>query len=546
MRRTKSNMQPADENLKKLRGQHSREVFDVITSLQLEITRRENVEQKLREAEERYRIIFEEAMDAIVLLDPASAAIRQFNGHACSQLGYSPEEFKQLTLFDIEAQEDQAQLKAHIYRILAHGAESFETFHKTKSGALRNVLVSARPILLSGEKFLLAIFHDYTEHKQTENDLRAAVVHLEQHSQAKSEFVANVSHELKTPITSMMYGVRNLLKGIAGPLPDYAVRYLRLFDTECQRLVTTINDILDLGKLDNQTLSLSPITAPLNHLVSRCIDALRPQVEAAQLSIEATFDPACRFVRCDTGMIQRVLQNIIGNAVKFTPRGGFIHLAVTPDPDLDRFARVTISDNGTGIPPDALPHITKRYFKANNHASGSGLGLAISKEIIMLHGGQLFVCSPPPGKIQGTSISISLPLAPAPYILIADDDRTIQMLLKQHLTNYGYHVITADSGQEAILMAEAHHPNLVLIDLILEDIHGTTVILALKSSRTIPYTPIIAITGATLDEATTNVLARFTIPTVAKPWKISELMDTIETALLGLTAFQPPKTKESH
>lgn len=537
-------MQPADENSGDLRPSHSTEVLDVITSLQFEIAQRESIEQKLREAEERYRIIFEEAMDAIVLVDPASATFIQFNGHACSQLGYTHGEFECLTLFDIEAQENHAQLEAHIARLLAHGAESYETLHKTKTGGIRNVLVSARPILLSGRKLLLVIFHDYTERKQIENDLRAAVVHLEQHSQAKSEFVANVSHELKTPLTSMMYGVRNLLKGIAGPLPDYAIRYLRLFDTECQRLVTTINDILDLGKLDNQALTLSPITAPINHLVSRCVDTFRPQVEAAQLSMTTVFDPACRFVRCDTGMIQRVLQNIIGNAVKFTPRGGSIKLDVTADPELERFARITISDNGIGIPPEAMPHITRRYFKANNQASGSGLGLALSKDIIMLHGGKFAIKSPPPGQTKGTTVSISLPLADAPTILIADDDHAIQALLRQHLANQGYRTISAESGQEAILMAEAHHPDLILIDLIMEDIHGTTVILTLKSSHTIPYTPIIAVTGATLDEATTDILTRFTIPTVAKPWKISELMDTIETALLGLTAFQTAHYKD--
>jgi DNA-binding response OmpR family regulator len=93
-------------------------------------------------------------------------------------------------------------------------------------------------------------------------------------------------------------------------------------------------------------------------------------------------------------------------------------------------------------------------------------------------------------------------------------------------------------------MAESCRPSLILLDLILDDIHGTTVILALKSSHAIPYIPIIAVTGATLDEATTDILARFAIPTVAKPWNIGELLDTIETALLGLNAFQGTHPKE--
>ena len=519
-------------------------LFDDVLTLQQEIERRENLDRELREAEERYRIIFEQAMDAIILVDPATATFLQFNSQACRQLGYTPEEFGHLSLFDIDAQENTAQLTAHIGQILATGATTFETLHRARSGELHNVLVSARPILLSGAKLLLVILHDYTERKLMENELRAAVIHLERHSQAKSEFVTNVSHELRTPITSMMYGVRNLLKGVAGPLPEHAVRYLKLFDTECQRLVATINDILDLGKIDNQALQLSLITAPVRHLISRCLDTFRPQSEASRISLALTVSPSCLFVRCDACMIQRVLHNIVGNAIKFTPHDGQIHVTVMPDPGRDQFARITVTDNGIGIPPEAMAHITERYFKANNQASGSGLGLAISKEIIQLHGGQLTITSPPPDRAHGTEIAISLPLVEPPTILVADNDASIQALLQQHLSRQGYQVILALSGQEAILMAESCRPSLILLDLILDDIHGTTVILALKSSHAIPYIPIIAVTGATLDEATTDILARFAIPTVAKPWNIGELLDTIETALLGLNAFQGTHPKE--
>ncbi len=538
-------MLPDHNNSKNSEEPRPAELSNAIAALQKEIDQREIIDQRLREAEERYRIIFERAMDAIVLIDPVSTLFRQFNGQACRYLGYTPDEFSRLTLFDIDVQEDRDHLTAHISGLLAHGAQRFETLHRTKSGEIRNILVSALPILLSGTKYLLAIFHDYTEQKQIENDLRAAVIHLENNNQAKTEFVANVSHELRTPITSMMYGVRNLLKGYAGPLPAHAVRYLKLFDTECQRLVATINDILDLGRIDNQSLNLSPITAPVRRLISRCIESFHPQAEASQITINVHLDPACLFIRCDAGMIQRVLHNILGNAIKFTPRGGIIRVDLSPDLELRDFAKITISDKGPGIPPEAMPHITERYFKANTQASGSGLGLAISKDIVMLHGGKLLVVSPLPGQTQGTATSISLPLAEPPTILVAENDPSIQALLRQHLSSQGYQVIAAESGQEAILSAEAHHPNLVLLDLILEDIHGTTVILALKSSRSLSYTPIIAVTGATLDESTTEVLTRFAIPTVAKPWDIEDLMDTIETALLSFTAFQTTPHKDT-
>lgn len=542
--RLESELRTARDNLEKRVEARTAELSDAISALQQEIDQRETVESQLREAEERYRIIFEEAMDAIILTAIPTGAFIDFNNQACRQLGYSREELLKLSLSDIEARETPDQCAQHIKRILDEGAEVFETLHRSRSGDIRNILISTRPILLSGTKYLLSIFHDFTERKQIEDELRSAVIRLEQNSLAKSEFVANVSHELKTPLTSMMYGIRNLLKGIAGPLPDHAVRYLKLFDSECQRLVSTINDILDLGKLDNQSLTLARVTTPLGHLVTRCLETLRPQTDAAGISMTASLDPSALFVHCDPNMIHRVLQNILGNAIKFTPRGGLVTITTRPEAE-QAFARITVTDNGIGIPADALGRVSQRYFRASNHASGSGLGLAISKEIITLHGGGLTVASPPPGQAKGTEISLTLPLAPAPTILVADNDPAIQNLLRLHLTNLGYRVIAVQSGQEAILTAEASRPDLILLDLILEDVHGTTVILTLRGSPSIRYIPIIAITGATLDESTSDVLTRFSIPTLPKPWNSTELTETIESALLGMTVFQAASNKET-
>jgi PAS domain S-box-containing protein len=541
--RLEGELRAARDTLEKRVETRTAELCDAISALQQEIDRRESVERQLRETEERYRIIFEEAMDAIILIAVPSGTFVDFNNQACRQLDYTREEFRKLTILDIEARETPEQSRQHIDRILSQGAEVFESLHRTRSGKIRNILVSARPILLSGTKYLLALFHDFTDRKQMEDDLRSAVIRLEQNNQAKSEFVANVSHELKTPLTSMMYGVRNLLKGIAGPLPDHAIRYLKLFDGECQRLVATINDILDLRKLDNQSLTLAPIIAPLGHLVRRCLEALRPQADAAGIVMTASLDPRTRFVRCDPSMIQRVLYNILGNALKFTPPGGAITLSVQPDTE-QAFARIIVTDTGIGIPPEAMDRVTQRYFRASNHASGSGLGLAISKEIVLLHGGTFTVTSPPPGQEKGTEIALTLPLGEPPTILVADNDMVIQNLLKLHLTNLGYRVITVESGQETILTADASRPSLILLDLILEDIHGITVILTLRGSPSIRYIPIIAITGATLDESTSEVLSRFSIPTLPKPWNSMELTETIENALLGMTVFQTSPGKD--
>jgi PAS domain S-box-containing protein len=399
--------------------------------------------------------------------------------------------------------------------------------------------VKERTLALS--EAVTALQTEVSSRQQAEEQLREAIVRLEKHSKAKSEFVANVSHELKTPLTSMMYGTRNLLRGIAGPLPDKAVHYLRMFDTECQRLVGTINDILDFGKLDNQSLTLSPVTVPLGHLITRSVDSLRIQAESAQLDLNICIEPGTDFVKCDPDMIHRVIQNLLSNAIKFTPAKGRIILRAEPAPDGSKLALISVTDTGIGIPSEAIPHIAKRYFRVASHATGSGLGLAISKEILLLHGGNLSVISPPPGQTCGTRVMIGIPLAEPPTILVLEPDPEAQTSLGRQLREHGYRVESDVRGDSALTRVGAGHLDLVVMDLVLEDMEGLDVILTLKQSPTFRYVPVVAVTSSTLDETTTDVLTRFAIPTLPKPWKPRDLIETVERALLSKTVFQVPK-----
>lgn len=393
-------------------------------------------------------------------------------------------------------------------------------------------------------KAVTALQAEITRRVGTEKQLREAILELERLNKAKSEFVANVSHELKTPITSIMYGTRNLLKGIAGPLPEQAVRYLNMFDSECDRLVNTINHILDLGKLDNNALTINPVTVPLQRLIARSLDPLRLQAEAARVTIEAGALQGVDFVRCDPGLIQRVLQNVFSNAIKFTPAQGRITVQAGAPEAEPGMARITVTDTGIGIPANAIERVTERYFRVGSHVSGTGLGLAISKEIMLLHGGRLDIASPPPSCPNGTRVSILLPLATPPLILVANDNLTLQALTQAQLTACGYIVDTVTSGEEVLLRARKNPPGLILLDMLLDDMNGRDVIIRLKESQETRHVPMVATTGAALDESTADVLQRFTIPTLRKPWQMEELTAAVESALIGMTVFQPLRREE--
>ncbi len=374
-----------------------------------------------------------------------------------------------------------------------------------------------------------------------EGQLREAIVGLEKHNKAKSEFVTNVSHELKTPLTSMMYGTRNLLKGIAGPLPEPAVRYLRMFDVECQRLVGTINDILDFGKLDNNALTLSRMTVPLGRLMTTSVESFRIQLEQGQNVLDVEVGPQATFVKCDPDMIQRVIQNLISNAIKFTPSPGHILLRAESAADRPGFVQISVTDTGVGIPRDAMHRIAERYFKAGALATGSGLGLAISKEILLLHGGTFAVASPPPGQDLGTRVTIELPLSDPPTVLVVSGDATDQALVGQPLSAHGYRVEAVSHGDLVQKRVEAGPVDIILVDVTREDTRGMDCIVGLKQSAAWHHLAILAITGPALSESSSVLLNRFGVGILFRPWKEADLIEMMESALLSKTAFSMPK-----
>jgi PAS domain S-box-containing protein len=533
-------LRQARDELEERVRERTAELSRAVGRLEQEIAERKRAEEKLRETEERYRLFFEQAPDSIVLCDAQSGALIEFNDRACATLGYTRAEMTGLKIADFDAVESPGETAAHLAAIVANSGAVFETKHRAKTGEVRDILISARPMTIRGRLYIHSLWMDITERKRVEAELRDAIVRLQKHDQEKSEFVSNVSHELKTPLTSMLYGTRNLLKGVAGQLSPDAVRYLKMFDKECQRLVNTINTILDLGRIDSQKFALSTVRVSLARLVARSVEALRIQAESNQVAVLLSTDRQTAFVTCDPEMMERVVQNIVSNAIKFTPAGGAVEIRVAADRVNRKHMTLEVEDNGVGIPPDALSRITERYFRVGRHPNGSGLGLAISKETVVLHGGTLAVESPPPGKSQGTRVTVALPVAEPPTVLIVDDEPMVLDLLRTQLDGHGYRVSTASSGSEARQMIETRMPDALILDLVLKDVHGCDLIVALKGSEQGRVLPILAVTGANVDESRLEVLTRFAIPLLPKPWHEAELLDRFESALMGMRVFQKP------
>lgn len=413
----------------------------------------------------------------------------------------------------------------------------------------RYTLIEARVVRANGSSFpaeiavnwmrrsesgqLCFFIRDISVRKQAQEALEDAVTRLEEHDRARMQFVSNVSHELRTPLTSMIYAVANMLRGVLGPISDPVRKYLTMLDGDSKRLLATVNDILDLRKIENQSLSLAKATVPFGRLISRSLESLAVRTQQKGVKLQVNPVETGLFSHCDPRRMERVLLNIVGNAVKFTPEGGTILVNVTRDPASQGFIRLEVRDSGIGIPGAAVERVTERYFTVGRQPSGSGLGLAIVKEIVALHGGSIGIQSPVPGAECGTLVSVCLPGVNPPVILVAEAHSDAGRRVAAELTAAGYRVINGGEDEDVENLLEQRRFHGAVVDLGMEGMAGTELVLKMKSDRELNDVPLIAIGGAGLNKARQQILKSFSIPLLPPDWTPAILLDRIEEAFLG-------------
>lgn len=393
--------------------------------------------------------------------------------------------------------------------------------------------IAANVVDLDASGQLCFFVRDVTVRRQTLDALEAAVERLQAHDRARSEFVSNVSHELRTPLTSMIYAVGNMLRGVVGPLPEKAVRYLERLESDCRRLLGTVNDILDLRQMENGSLTLAKTRVPVGQLAQGSLDSLRVQADAKRQKL--VFEPPVRecFALCDYQKMERVVTNVIGNAIKFTPDEGAVTVRVGPDPASPDWVHIGVCDTGVGIPKDAIAKVTQRYFKVGDHPNGSGLGLSISREIVELHGGTLLIESPVPGTDRGTAVTVRLPATVAPAVLVVTADGAAGDAIRGLVEARGYAARLAGTGGEALSLCAAQQVDLLVLDLRLPDMDGTSLLLQVRDDKRTQRLPAVVLAWDTLTRPVVDILQRFGVPVLVAPWRDADLLSRIAAAFSG-------------
>ncbi len=294
------------------------------------------------------------------------------------------------------------------------GVEELELEVQIPQGS--SFIVEAR--LASGcSDVAVCIFRDITDRKLAEH-LRIAKETAERVSKAKSEFIANMSHELRTPLNGILGFAEILKEGLAGTLSTTQVEYVENIMNSGRQLLHLVNEILDLAKIEAESLELEESSFPLHLVIDEVVKSCAPLYKGAGISIDVTNVSPSLVVKADRRRLWQVCLNLLGNSVKFTGQGGRIALSSWMNAQGE--IHLSVADNGVGIPPEDLERVFGRFEQVNDrrrsHKGGTGIGLALVKSIVELHGGTVKATLP---GLDATGVTFTIVL-PASRSLRAD------------------------------------------------------------------------------------------------------------------------------
>jgi signal transduction histidine kinase len=415
---------------------------------------------------------------------------------------------------------------------LGEGAlDRFPAQYVTKAGEVREVLVSLRADRDADGRIVRTIgaVLDVTERRRAEAGLARAVEEAERANDAKTRFLAAASHDLRQPLQAL-----SLYLGVLkARLQGREEQVMEAVGQCVESLTGLLNDMLDVARLDAGVISPKLADIPVSRLLERVAAAWRIQAEAKGLRLRVV--PSSKVVRTDPALMDRVLSNLVANAVRYTARGSIL---VGCRPVGEDQVRIEVVDTGIGIPADKLDEIFEEFRQLGNperrRDKGTGLGLAIVRRIADLLGHRVEVRS---RSGRGSVFAVTLPMAGqcsleeaaqesadnhARRILVVDDEELVRRALEMVLAEMGHQVETAETVEEALRVSRRRRPELVIADFRLAG--GTTGIDAIRAVRANcgAALPAVVLTGDT-DPATIRRIVDEGLDLLHKPLRIEAL-----------------------
>jgi PAS domain S-box-containing protein len=379
-----------------------------------DITQCINAEAELKKSEQKYRELFNNVNDAIfvhkVTEDSGFGYFIEVNDVACKTLGYSRDELLRMTVKDVSGSIDNNRFKKVNQQLKANGGYIHQALNKCKDGKLIPVEINSIFYILNGEKYIISICRDISERMKQEQRLKESeelkksieeqtkkLNEAVEYENLRTEFFANISHELRTPINVILSTLQlfNLkLSAVDSENRAKLRKYTGTMKQNCYRLVRLVNNLIDTTKIDLGHFNINLINCNIVSVIEEITLSLGEYIHNKGLSIVFDTDTEEKIVACDPDKIERIVLNLISNAVKFTEPGGCISVNVW---DRNEKVIISVKDTGIGIPEDKRNMIFEKFIQIDKslrrNREGSGIGLSIVKALVELHDGSIKVQS---------------------------------------------------------------------------------------------------------------------------------------------------------
>ncbi len=540
---------------------------------------------KRRQAEEslrRFRAALDNAADAIFIIDRQKMKFVDMNKMACDSTGYSQEELLTMGPQDIKPYCTKLQLVARFDEIISSNRQGIiKTTHHRKDGSEFPVEILMQSLNFDVGYLIVASVRNITERQKIENALKQAKEKADAANHAKSEFLANMSHEIRTPMNAIL-GFTEILSSKLQE-PQYK-EYLAAINSSGKSLLSLLNDILDLAKVEAGKLELEYTAIEPTNVFHDIGQLFVSKITEKQLEFKidiAPNMPSALFL--DETRLRQILLNLLSNAIKFTD-GGFIKLTsswIETTREQGEFI-FTVEDSGKGINIKHQEKIFTAFTQQNGqeHAryGGTGLGLTITRRLVEMMNGTISLKSI---LNQGSSFKVCFPkveiatsiasesvtnfnlekiLFEPAKILIVEDIKLNRDLITAYLAPYKtLELLETDNGKDAIVLAEQHHPNLILMDKKMPVMNGYEASRCIKLHENLKHIPIVFIT-ASLMKTEKDKLKKFCDGLLGKPINRHDLIIEIsrflahskeecdkiikQTEMIPLTAEMLPKLSE--
>jgi len=527
-----------------------------ILSALTDITDRTQAEVALRESERRFMVAFHANPLPMSITSLADHRHLEVNEAALRHSGYSREEMLGRRKTDLGFWVTPEQRERMLALLQSEGrVRDFEVGFRTRAGEDRRLLVNSEVITFGGEPAVLSVSLDITERIEHEIRVRegqeaaeAQARALRAEARAKDEFLAMLGHELRNPLGTLSNAVA-VLERLAR---DETMRHVvAIIGRQTAHLAHLVDDLLDVARAASGKIELALRAVELRALAGRCVDALAQAGRTARHEVRCEGDPV--HVHADPARLEQVVNNLLDNALKYTPPGGRITVSIER---VDEVALLRVRDTGQGIRTDLLARVFDLFVQEpqslDRSRGGLGLGLALVKRLVELHDGSVAAWSAGPG--QGSEFTVRLPAAavaeapaeaggatarqtlPPRRVLVVEDSADARQSLRMLLELAGHQVETSEDGPAALAKVDAFRPQVALIDLGLPGMDGYEVARQLRSRPQTKAIRLVAVTGYGQADDRRRALAAGFDQHVTKPVDASMLDD-----LLGRPTREPER-----